>query len=209
MHPLELLWLFSRLATQHIGGMSAGWSCCAVGMVASCSPALSAWRPNKDETSEERRRNVCPRVSLFPALSKYLLRFCWASINNHKESPSRTWRHLSTDGRDVHFAATMPSQQQDWENRLHAWESHMLCSFNSPSQQSFPLLRWQDEGRGGIKRLHPTWQGPIWETGSRVFTMDTWPVLQKYWLKRPGRQWMALKGGDFLAWFNNFKIHSL
>lgn len=114
LHPLEWLWLFSRLAegvdcnVSRWCGMSAGWSCCAVGMVASCSPALSAWRPNKDGTSEERRRNSCPRASLFPALSKYLLRLCWASINNRKESPSRTWRHLSTDGRDVHFAATMP-----------------------------------------------------------------------------------------------------
>lgn len=127
-------------------------------MLASCSLVLSAWRPNKDETSEERRRNACPFVSLFPALSKYLLRLCWASINNHKESPSRTWRHLSTDGRDVHFVATMPSQQQDWENRLHAWESHMLCSFNSPSQQSFPLLRWQDGDRH--KRATPNLTGP-------------------------------------------------
>lgn len=75
-----------------------------------------------------------------------------ALLSFHKQSQRIAQQDMTTP---FHWRPWCPlrcnnaSRQQDWENRLHAWEGHMLCSFNSPSRQSFPLLRWQDEGRGG------------------------------------------------------------
>lgn len=108
--------------------------------------------------------------------------------------PCRTLRHLSSEvrpGQHDHFAVTMLSQHKI--GKTDSTHEKATCSAHYiPLPPIFPLLRWEDGGC--IKTLHPTWQGPIWETGSKVFTIDTWPVLQKYWLRRPDIHWMALKG---------------
>lgn len=57
-----------------------------------------------------------------------------------------------------------------------------------PSHQSFHC---EDGRMGEHKNLSPNLTGP--HLGSKVFTIDTWSLLHKYWLRRPDIHWMALK----------------
>lgn len=118
--------------------------------------------------------------------------------------PRRTLQHLSSKVGSGHnrFALTMLTQHKIGKTD-YAWESDMLCSLYTPPTN---LSIVKMGGWGSMKTLHPTWQGPIWETG--VFTIDTWPLLQKYWLRRPDIHWMALKGCKerFFSGFDQFSI---
>lgn len=106
--------------------------------------------------------------------------------------PYRTLRHLSSEDKPGpwwSFCCNNAASAQDWENRHYAWENDILCSLYTPPTN---LSIVKMGGRGSMKTLHPTWEGPIWETA--VFIIDTWPVLQKYWHRMPDIHWMALKG---------------
>lgn len=84
------------------------------------------------------------------------------------------------------FCCNNALSAQDWENRLHAWESDMLYSLYTPPTN---LSIVKMGGWGSIKTPSPNLTGP--HLGSKVFTMDTWSRLQKYWLRRA---WHTLNG---------------
>lgn len=127
----------------------------------------------------------------------YLLCYHLTLINNRTRSPVA---HYDTFPVKLCRAGNNAPSAQDWENRLYAWESDMLCSLYTPPTN---LSIVKMGGWGSIKTLHPTWQGPVWEKGPKVFIVDTWPLLQKHTLNALKRGWRNIliwNHKEFMLW---------